>query len=99
LKITSADVDRRITAGIRDYFPNATYLLFPFHLNKRLRESLPGRKSQQKTINSLFLSKQIDEALAEIDKFLLVSPDPKEKSPWQSSIPTSPITARGSATR
>ncbi len=31
-----ADGDTWITTGIRDYFPNATYILCPFHLNKRL---------------------------------------------------------------
>jgi hypothetical protein len=30
--------DNWITSGLRDYFPNATYLLCRFHLNKHLRE-------------------------------------------------------------
>jgi len=37
-----ADGDRWITSGIRDYFPNATYLLCRFHLNKRLKETIPA---------------------------------------------------------
>jgi len=73
------DGDRWITSGIRDYFPNATYLLCRFHLNKRLRESLPGRKAEQKLIRSLLLANQIDEALANLDTLLVATSDPKQK--------------------
>ena len=73
------DGDRWITSGIRDYFPNATYLLCRFHLNKRLRESLPGRKDEQKVIRNYLLSNRIDEALAQIDNLLVASSDPKQK--------------------
>jgi len=73
------DGDKWITGGIRDYFPNATYILCPFHLNKRLRESLPGRKAEQKLIRSYLLSHQIDEALARIDHLFVASSDPKQK--------------------
>jgi hypothetical protein len=54
------DGDRWITSGIRDYFPNATYLLCRFHLFKRLREVLPAKKPEQKLIRSYLLSNQID---------------------------------------
>ena len=74
-----ADGDRWITSGIRDYFPKATYLLCRFHLNKRLRESLPGNKTQQKLIRNLLLSNQIDEALAKIDNLLVASSEQKQK--------------------
>ena len=74
-----ADRDRWITSGVRDYFPNATYFLCRFHLNKRLRESLPGKKLEQKFIKNLLLSNRIDEALAKIDELLVASSDPKEK--------------------
>ncbi|HOF03719.1 MAG TPA: UPF0236 family protein [Atribacterota bacterium] len=74
-----ADGDKWITAGIRDYFPNATYLLCRFHLNKRLRESLPGNKVEQKLIRNLPLANQIEEALAQVDRLLVVSSDPKQK--------------------
>ena len=73
------DGDKWITTGIRDYFPNATYILCPFHLNKRLRESLPANKAEQKLIRSYLLSNQIDEALARIDTLLVASSDPKHK--------------------
>ncbi len=71
--------DKWITSGIRDYFPSATYLLCRFHLNKRLKEALPGNKTQQKLIRSLLLSDRIDEALAGIDNLLVVSSEPKQK--------------------
>jgi hypothetical protein len=74
-----ADGDTWITSGIRDYFPEATYLLCRFHLNKRLKETIPGNKTQQKIIRNLLFSNQIDEALAEIDKLLAASPDPKQR--------------------
>jgi hypothetical protein len=74
-----ADGDRWITAGIRDYFPQATYLLCGFHLNKRLRESLPANKQEQKLIRNYLLSHQIDEALAKIDKLLVASSEQKQK--------------------
>ena len=74
-----ADGDRWITTGIRDYFPNATYILCPFHLNKRLQESLPGNKTQQKLIRSFLFSNRIDEALARIDNLLVASSEPKHK--------------------
>jgi hypothetical protein len=74
-----ADGDRWITTGIRDYFPEATYLLCGFHLNKRLRESLPGNKQEQKSIRGLLLSNRIDEALVRIDNLLVASFEQKHK--------------------
>jgi len=74
-----ADGDRWITSGIRDYFPKATYLLCRFHLNKRLRESLPGNKTQQKLIRNLLFSNQIDGALTRIETLLLDSENPKQR--------------------
>jgi hypothetical protein len=74
-----ADGDRWITTGIRDYFPEATYLLCCFHLNKRLKETLPGNKAQQKLIRNLLFSNRIDEALAKIDNLLLTSSEKKQK--------------------
>jgi len=74
-----ADGDRWITSGIRDYFPAATYLLCCFHLNKRLKETLPGNKIQQRLIRSLLFSNRIDEALAKIDNLLLASSEQKQK--------------------
>ena len=73
------DGDRWITSGIRDYFPEATYMLCGFHLNRRLREALPGNKIQQKVIRNLLLSNRIDEALARIDNLFIASSEPKQK--------------------
>ena len=60
-------------------FEEATYLLCRFHLNKRLRESFPGNKAQQKLIRNYLLSNQIEEALAKIDNLLVASSEPKHK--------------------
>ncbi len=68
-----------ITSGLRDYFPNATYLLCRFHLNKHLRESLARRKPEQKLIKDLLLSNQIEKALERINSLLLHPYDRKEK--------------------
>jgi hypothetical protein len=73
------DGDRWITSGIRDYFPQATYLLCRFHLFKRLRETLPGRKDEQKVIRDYLLSNRIDEVLENVDRLLVASSDPKQK--------------------
>lgn len=73
------DGDTWITSGLRDYFPNATYLLCRFHLNKRLRESIPARKAEQRVIRDLLLSQQIEEALARIDNLLIASSQQKHK--------------------
>ena len=74
-----ADGDRWITSGICDYFPNATYLLCRFHLNKRLRETLPANKLEQKLIRNYLLSNQIDGALTRIETLLLDSENPKQR--------------------
>lgn len=74
-----ADGDRWITSGIRDYFPNTIYLLCRFHLNKRLKETFPAKKSEQKVIRNYLLSNQIDKALARVDSLLVASSDPKQK--------------------
>jgi len=73
------DGDTWITSGLRDYFPNATYLLCRFHLNKHLRESLARRKPEQKLIKDLLLSNQIEKALERINSLLLHPYDRKEK--------------------
>jgi hypothetical protein len=73
------DGDRWITSGIRDCFPQATYLLCRFHLFKRLRESLPANEQEQKLVRSYLLSNQIDEALARIDHLLVAPSDQKHK--------------------
>ena len=73
------DGDTWITSGIRDYFPQATFILCRFHLFKRLRESLSGEKDKQGIIKGLLLSNQIEEALARIDDLLITSSEQKHK--------------------
>jgi len=77
--IFGGDGDFWITSGIKDYFSSATYLLCFYHLFKRLRESLPKRKQEQKEIKDLLLSNQIDQGLLKIDQLIRNSYDFKEK--------------------
>lgn len=57
------DGDRWIRAGKDEYFPLAEYLLCPYHLFRRLREALPGRKEQQRQIRMLFEQNKVAEAM------------------------------------
>jgi len=57
------DGDRWIRTGKDEYFPLAEYLLCPYHLFRRLREALPGRKEQQHRIKMLFEQNKVTEAL------------------------------------
>jgi hypothetical protein len=57
------DGDRWIRTGKDEYFPLAEYLLCPYHLFRRLREALPGRKEQQRQIKMLFERNKVAEAM------------------------------------
>jgi len=73
------DGDSWITSGIKEYFPNSTYLLCLYHLFKKFKECLPKRKEEQKVIKDLLLSNQIDKALLRIDQMIRNPYDLKEK--------------------
>jgi hypothetical protein len=77
--IFGGDGDSWITSGIKDYFPLATYILDPYHLYKRFKESLSRRKEEQEVIKGLLLSNQIDKGLSVIDRLIRNSYDLKEK--------------------
>ena len=77
--IFGGDGDSWITSGIKDYFSSATYLLDPYHLYKRFKESLSRRKEEQEVIKGLLLSNQIDKGLSVIDGLIRNSQDLKEK--------------------
>ena len=84
--IFGGDGDFWITSGIKDYFSSATYLLCFYHLFKRLRESLPKRKQEQKEIKDLLLSNQIDQGLLKIDQLIRNSYDFKEKDNLKKTV-------------
>jgi len=73
------DGDSWIISGIKEYFPNSIYLLCPYHLFKKFKESLSRRKEEQKVIKDLLLSNQIDQALLRIDQLIRDPYDLKEK--------------------
>ncbi|MFH1939933.1 MAG: ISLre2 family transposase [bacterium] len=77
--IFGGDGDSWITSGIKDYFSSATYILDPYHLYKRFKESLSRRKEEQEVIKGLLLSNQIDKGLSLIDGLIRNSYDLKEK--------------------
>jgi len=74
------DGDRWITRGQEEYFPNAEYLLCPYHLFKRLREAFPGKKEKQVKIKILFEENKIPEALEEIQSILEETEDSKKRN-------------------
>lgn len=68
-----------ITRGIKDYFPQATYLLCLFHLYRNIKEALASRKEEQKIIKKLLMHNKIDQALRRIKDMFKQVRDKKEK--------------------
>lgn len=77
------DGDTWIRQGQKEYFPRAEYLLCPYHLFRRLREALPGRREEQKRLKLLFEKNKITEALRMISSFINKTPEGKEKEALQ----------------
>ncbi len=77
--IFGGDGDSWITSGIKEYFPDSTYLLCLYHLFKKFKECLSKRKEEQKVIKDLLLSNQIGKALLRIDQMSRYPYDFKEK--------------------
>jgi len=77
--IFGGDGDSWITSGIKEYFPDSTYLLCLYHLFKKFKECLSKRKEEQKVIKDLLLSNQTDKALLRIDQMIRNPYDLKEK--------------------
>jgi hypothetical protein len=68
-----------ITAGIRDYFVNAIYVLCKFHLKRNIKRCLPSRPNTQDRINRLLADDKIDKALRALDALYVRTPDRKDK--------------------
>lgn len=73
------DGDTWIREGQKEYFPRAEYLLCPYHLFRRLRKALPGRREEQKRLKLFFEKNKIVEALRMIRCFIDKAPEGKEK--------------------
>lgn len=68
--IFGGDGGAYISAGIRDHFVRAIYILCKFHLKRNIKRSLPSMPNTQDKINSLLGEDKIDEALHLIRKFI-----------------------------
>ncbi len=77
------DGDTWIRQGQKEYFPRAEYLLCLYHLFRRLREALPGRREEQKRLTLLFEKNKITEALRMISSFINKTSEGKEKEVLQ----------------
>jgi hypothetical protein len=55
-----------IKEGAQNYFPNSIYQLDKFHLERKLKPTLPYHKEMQKEIRNLLKEEQIGKALKEL---------------------------------
>jgi len=55
-----------IKEGAKNYFPNSVYQLDKFHLERKLKQTLPHHKKMQKEIRGLLKEEQIGKALKEL---------------------------------
>jgi hypothetical protein len=55
-----------IKEGAKNYFPNSVYQLDKFHLERKLKQTLPYHQKMQKEIRGLLQEEQIDKALKEL---------------------------------
>ncbi|OFW50166.1 MAG: hypothetical protein A2163_05285 [Actinobacteria bacterium RBG_13_35_12] len=55
-----------VKEGAKNYFPNSVYQLCKFHLESKLKQTLPYHKEMQKEIRNLLKKEQIDKALKEL---------------------------------
>jgi len=68
-----------ITAGIKDYFTGAIYVLSKFHLKKNIKRALSHRQKLQLVINELIRKDKIDKALCIINRIIQNTNDTKQK--------------------
>jgi hypothetical protein len=57
-----------IKEGAQNYFPNSVYQLDKFHLERKLKQTLPYHQKMQKAIRNLLQEEQIDKALKELQQ-------------------------------
>ena len=55
-----------VKEGAKNYFPNSVYQLDKFHLERKLKQTLPYHQKMQKEIRGLLKEEQIDKALKEL---------------------------------
>jgi hypothetical protein len=77
--IFGGDGGAYITAGIRDFFVGAIYILCKFHLKRNIKRCLASRPDTQDRINRLIRADRIDEALSVLDTLMKRTGDRKQK--------------------
>ncbi len=77
--IFGGDGGSYITAGIKDYFANAIYILSKFHIKRNTKRALPAKPKAQGVINKLISKDRIDKALALISALANRAQDKNEK--------------------
>jgi hypothetical protein len=68
-----------ITAGIKDYFPKAVYILSRFHLKRAIKTALALRPDMQYVITRLINKDKIDKALSLLWRLIQRPKDTKER--------------------
>lgn len=79
--IFGGDGGAYITAGIKDCFVGAIYILSKFHLKRNIKRALSSRPSAQPIINNLLKKDEIDKALSSINRIIERTKDRKKKKP------------------
>lgn len=68
-----------ITAGIKDYFVGAIYVLSTFHLKRNIKRALSQKPDMQRKVNDLIKKDEIDKALSTIKRTIVWTKDRKKK--------------------
>ena len=77
--IFGGDGGSYITAGIRDYFVGAVYILCKFHLKRNIKRCLASRPNTQDRINRLLMKDKIDKTLSVLERLYTRAHDRKDK--------------------
>jgi len=67
-----------IKEGAKNYFPNSIYQLCKFHLERKLKQTLPYHKEMQKEIRNLLKEGEIDKTLKELGQERSLKPEHKK---------------------
>jgi len=67
-----------IKEGAKNYFPNSIYQLDKFHLERKLKQTLPSHRKMQKEIRNLLKEGEIDKTLKELQYERNLRPEHKK---------------------
>jgi len=67
-----------IKEGAKNYFPGSIYQLCKFHLERKLKQTLPYHKEMQKEIRNLLKEGEIDKTLKELGQEKSLNPEHKK---------------------